>query len=245
MAKKLQPITGVLKLRINGEVKPVEFQEITLTADGRQVTFPTGTGGEFYIDVSQSEEFKKLAEAEESGCAAIATAAIPFIQPGTYRAVLMHEGKQHTFDLVIPPSSDPIIDLGQIVVDTPPEAGKEPPATETSGPEEGMEKVLPARENAAEASAPPGSVPHPAPKTASPEPGNEPPATEVSAAPQVLVPEPAGGTKSAEPASPGSAKPWVPAASEELPPTEVHFRFGSTDVALADDRMFFSLPRVC
>ena len=116
-AKKLQPITGMLKINSNGTVKPLEFLEVSLSVDGKDVTFPTGTGGEFYIDISQSEEFKKLAAAEENGCPSIAAGTSVFIKPGSYEATVTYEGKRQTFTVTIPSSTDPIIDLGQIIFD--------------------------------------------------------------------------------------------------------------------------------
>jgi len=120
VAKRLQPISGRLKVSINGDLKPVEFQEIVLTVKGREVTFPTGTGGEFDIDLSQAEEFKKLVEIEESGCASISGESDGFIKPGVYPAAVTIEGRRRLFNLTIPDSTDPIIDLGQVVVEDAP-----------------------------------------------------------------------------------------------------------------------------
>ncbi len=131
----MQPITGTLKIRLNGEVKPVEFYEITMTINGRDVTFPTGKGGEFDIDLSQSKEFKKLAETEESGCAALTAGSSSILKPGTYQAAVTYEGKPYAFNLTIPKTADPIIDLGLIIVDASPEPGKEPLVKQQPVPE--------------------------------------------------------------------------------------------------------------
>ena len=120
VAKKLQPISGSLAMRVNGELKPVEFHEISLTVNDRNITFPTGTGGEFDIDLSQSEELKRSLEIEESGCAAISSETDGLIRPGLYRAAVTIEGKRRVFSLTIPESSVPIIDLGRIVIETSP-----------------------------------------------------------------------------------------------------------------------------
>jgi outer membrane usher protein FimD/PapC len=120
VAKRLQPISGRLKVSINGELKPVEFQEITLKVKGREITFPTGTGGEFDIDPSQADEFKKLVESEESGCASINGETDSFIKPGVYQASVTIDGRPRPFNLTIPDSKDQIIDLGQVVVDSAP-----------------------------------------------------------------------------------------------------------------------------
>jgi len=120
VVKKLQPISGRLAMRISGELKPVEFQEVYLTVREREITFPTGSGGEFDIDLSQSDVFKNLLEKEESGCDSIVDNMSGFLKPDTYRASVVHDGKRVPFNLTIPDSSDPIIDLGQVVVDAAP-----------------------------------------------------------------------------------------------------------------------------
>jgi outer membrane usher protein FimD/PapC len=117
VAKKLQMISGVLMIRISKELKPVEFQEITLIVNGKEFTFPTGTGGAFDIDLSQSKEVNKLTEAEETGCNSIAAGATPFLKPGSYRGVLDYQGRPYAFSLTIPTSTESFIDLGQILVD--------------------------------------------------------------------------------------------------------------------------------
>ena len=118
--KKLQPISGRLAMRINGELKPVEFQEVFLAVKDKEIAFPTGSGGEFDIDLSQSEAFRKVLEQEESGCDAVADNMSGFLKPGTYGASLMLDGKRVPFNLTIPDSADPIIDLGEVVVEAAP-----------------------------------------------------------------------------------------------------------------------------
>ncbi|MGA7828430.1 MAG: fimbria/pilus outer membrane usher protein [Geobacteraceae bacterium] len=118
VVKKLQPISGRLSIRINGELKPVEFQEVSLMVNERNITFPTGSGGDFDIDLSQSDEFKKVLESEESGCSSMTDSKSAFLKPGTYQASVMYEGKRYSFALTIPDSKDTFVDLGQIIIDT-------------------------------------------------------------------------------------------------------------------------------
>jgi outer membrane usher protein FimD/PapC len=120
VVKRMQPVTGSLHIRINGELKPVEFFEGELQVDGRTVAFPTGKGGEFYIDISQTEEFKKNAAATEKSCSSVTADTSAFLKHGTYHASIPYDGKRHTFQLTIPDSTDPIIDLGQVVFDATP-----------------------------------------------------------------------------------------------------------------------------
>lgn len=116
VVKKMQPVTGTLAIKVNDELKPVEFYEVELQVDGRVLAFPTGRGGEFYLDLSQSEEFKKRFSTEEKNCSAIADETSAFLKPGTYQASIPFEGRRHSFNLTIPDSTDPIIDLGQVVI---------------------------------------------------------------------------------------------------------------------------------
>jgi outer membrane usher protein len=116
VVKKMQPVTGTLAVKVNDEFKPVEFYEAELQVDGSVLAFPTGRGGEFYLDLSQSEEFKKRFSTEEKNCSSIADDTSAFLKPGTYQASIPYEGRRHFFNLTIPDSSDPIIDLGQVVI---------------------------------------------------------------------------------------------------------------------------------
>ena len=122
IAKKLQPISGTLKVREAGALKPLEFQEVTLVIAGKSIVFPTGTGGAFDLDLSQSDEFKKLSDSEEIGCDSFVAGPSLFIKPGTYRGTVDYSGKSRSFSLTIPDSREPTIDLGVIIVDILPEA---------------------------------------------------------------------------------------------------------------------------
>lgn len=149
LVKKSQPITGILKIKINGEVKPIEFQEVDLSVDGRVIPFPTGTDGEFYIDISQSLQFMKLAD--EKSCSALAGETSAFLKPGTYKAAVMYEGRRHTFSLAIPISTDPIIDMGLVIFNAAPETEKAPPMKMVPVQEKSEEKGPPDPEGAAKA----------------------------------------------------------------------------------------------
>lgn len=87
---KFYAITGMLHIKDKGEDRPAEFMEVTMKVDEKEVVFPTGKGGEFYLEN---------------------------IKPGQYRATFDHRDKKGSFDLVIPESDDVIIDLGVITCD--------------------------------------------------------------------------------------------------------------------------------
>jgi len=212
IAKKLQPITGILKMRVAGVVKPVEFQEVTLRIKGKKIVIPTGTGGVFDIDLSQSEEFKKLTEAEESGCASFVAGPSLFIQPGTYQGEVDYLGKARIFPLVIPASTDQIIDLGEIIVEVLPETG---PAADSA----------PAlAKPAAMAAAAPPAVPAAAPPAGAPVPGAQ------AKAPAQAAAAPAQERSAAAPQE----------LPEDLPVMEVNFRFGTAELASGDDYAILS-----
>lgn len=84
---KFYAITGMLHVKVNGEAKPAEFFEVTTKVDDKELTFPTGRGGEFYLEN---------------------------IKPGKYSASFDYKDKKCFFELAIPKSDDVIIDLGVI-----------------------------------------------------------------------------------------------------------------------------------
>jgi outer membrane usher protein len=87
-ASRIQGVTGFLKIRSKGDLKAVEFYEVRMMAEGREITFPTGRNGEFYLEN---------------------------IKPGRYQASTVYMGKTYSFDIMIPYMADMIINLGEIV----------------------------------------------------------------------------------------------------------------------------------
>lgn len=86
--KKLNAATGMLKIKTASKVVPLEFYEVSITAGDKEIVFPTGRGGEFYIED---------------------------INPGSYNASFEYNGKACGFELVIPERDEPIVDVGEIV----------------------------------------------------------------------------------------------------------------------------------
>ena len=85
---RIQAFTGFLKVRVDGDVRPAEYYEVTLAGMGKTQTFPTGRGGEFYLEN---------------------------LEPGSYRATLGHDGKTCGFELAIPESQEMFVDLGEVI----------------------------------------------------------------------------------------------------------------------------------
>jgi hypothetical protein len=69
---------------------PAEFYEVALDVGGRPVTFMTGRGGEFYVED---------------------------LKPGTYKGRLVADGKGCRFDLVVPDTTGPLVELPPVVCD--------------------------------------------------------------------------------------------------------------------------------
>jgi outer membrane usher protein len=86
--EKIQAITGMLRITVNGEVRPAEFYEVSMIVDDEKFIFPTGKYGEFYIEN---------------------------IKPGRYKASFEFMGKQCSFDIIVPETDDMIIDLEEVM----------------------------------------------------------------------------------------------------------------------------------
>jgi outer membrane usher protein FimD/PapC len=141
--KKLQPVTGVLKA-INGrEMKPLEFAEMTIETDAGKVILPTGTGGEFYWEQGKGHT---LLQDLQIGCSAITERVSPAIKPGRYQGTAISENATYRFEILIPPSDDLIIDIGQVVAEPAPEAVKEQSEKRGSGQEKMEGTTTPAPE---------------------------------------------------------------------------------------------------
>ncbi len=85
---RIRAFTGVLKLRAAGQTKVLEYNEVTLLQDGQPLAFPTGKGGEFYLEN---------------------------LPPGRYPASFVREGKTCRFDLSIPASQETVVALGEVI----------------------------------------------------------------------------------------------------------------------------------
>ncbi|HEX9205792.1 MAG TPA: fimbria/pilus outer membrane usher protein [Candidatus Deferrimicrobiaceae bacterium] len=86
-ARKYRAVTGKLAVKLDGKVRPVEYHEIRTMVSGKELSFPTGKGGEFYLEN---------------------------LPPGTYEAAFEFEGRKYGIALKIPESEETIVDLGEI-----------------------------------------------------------------------------------------------------------------------------------
>jgi outer membrane usher protein FimD/PapC len=112
-ATRVQAVTGTVLARIGSETKPLEYDEVTMSVDGKQVTLQTGSGGEFYLD-NYSFVRKDAPDIQDLGCSALDRAVVSPIKPGRYTASVSHEGKTCMFAFDMPDSKEMFIDLGKV-----------------------------------------------------------------------------------------------------------------------------------
>jgi outer membrane usher protein FimD/PapC len=85
--RKIQAITGTLHVQSGEKVSPGEYLEVTMRVGEQEISFPTGKGGEFYLEN---------------------------IPPGSHRASVRIPDRPCSFDLVVPESGEMILDLGEV-----------------------------------------------------------------------------------------------------------------------------------
>lgn len=86
--QKIQGISGKLKYERAGVRLPLEYAEIALRSNGKNIALPTGRGGEFYAEN---------------------------LPPGTHSATALVEGRPCEVELKVPKTDEPLIDLGEVV----------------------------------------------------------------------------------------------------------------------------------
>lgn len=89
-ARKYRAVTGKFSVKTDGKLRPVEYHEVRMEVAGRELSFPTGKGGEFYFEN---------------------------LPPGTHAAAFEFEGRKYRFALPVPESEETIVDLGGIVIE--------------------------------------------------------------------------------------------------------------------------------
>ncbi len=92
-ATRFQAVTGSLRIVVEGSGKPLEFAEGRISGTGGQYRFPTGKGGEFYLEN---------------------------VPPGSYEGAVAVGEVSYRFRLEIPASDEIIVELGEILCETVP-----------------------------------------------------------------------------------------------------------------------------
>ncbi|MFZ3140571.1 fimbria/pilus outer membrane usher protein [Polaromonas sp.] len=86
---RIQATTGRLAVQVAGQAQAAEYIDLFVMNDGKEVTTPTGRGGEFYIEN---------------------------LKPGRHAARFMLGERRCAFELTVPPSQEMLIDLGELHV---------------------------------------------------------------------------------------------------------------------------------
>ncbi len=146
-AIKMQALTGSLFVKVDDKKIPMEYVNISLKVGEQEMTFPTGKGGEFYIENTVPKE--AMEGADQQSCRAIAErrkTGGKIIKPGVYTASVDYDGEKCVFNITFPETDEVITDIGEVVCKP-----VKKPASPRAAPREGPDQ----------AAAPP--VPSPAP----------------------------------------------------------------------------------
>ena len=118
-ARQERALTGTLVTQKEGKKEPLEFVEISMKVGDKSLTYPTGKGGEFYIDNSLSADSstENNENKDLQSCKAIAKlrkSGGNTILPGTYRATVEYEGGKCEVNITFTETKEAITDLGEI-----------------------------------------------------------------------------------------------------------------------------------
>jgi|GEM_PF-277990 len=116
-AQQVRALTGKLFVQKEDKKMPLEFVEISMNVGKKSLTYPTGKGGEFYVDNSLPAEKSNESAADSMSCHAIAErikSGGNTILPGTYKATVGYENGKCEFSITFPETKDEITDIGEI-----------------------------------------------------------------------------------------------------------------------------------
>jgi outer membrane usher protein len=144
-AVKMQAVTGSLSVLHDGKMEPLEYQEGIITVGTQTVTFPTGKGGEFYIENTLPKEVKE--DLDSLSCRAIAerraAAGGKDIKPGTYPASIDYAGQTCVFQITFPKTDEMITDLGRVVCEPQKPSAQPLPAAPVPSPAKEQAAIQP------------------------------------------------------------------------------------------------------
>ena len=115
-ALQVRALTGTLFVQKADKKRPLEYVDIAMKVGEKEILFPTGKGGEFYLENGLPEDTKEGAIDKQS-CQAIAErrkSGGNIIKPGMYRARADFEGEQCEFFITFPKTEDAITEVGEI-----------------------------------------------------------------------------------------------------------------------------------
>ncbi len=115
-AAKVQAVTGTLFVQKRDAKEPLEYYEITIKAGDKEIVFPTGKDGEFYIENILPPDAPERGE-DRRGCRSIAerrTVNKKVITPGAYPASADYRGQKCEFQIVFPETNNMVSDIGEV-----------------------------------------------------------------------------------------------------------------------------------
>ncbi len=115
-AIKVRSLAGSVYVKKDDKKIALEFVDITMKVGEKEVTFPTGKGGEFYMENTFADDSSKVAE-DKLSCRAIAERRKTggnYIHPGSYHAWVDTEGGRCEFAISFPETEDVITDIGEV-----------------------------------------------------------------------------------------------------------------------------------
>ncbi len=116
-ARQVRALIGTLYVQKDGKKTPLEYVDIIVKVGEKEVSFPTGRGGEFYLENSLPEDLK-AGVADNLSCRAIAErkkSGANVIKPGTYNARVDYEGGTCAFSVTFPETEEAMTDIGEVV----------------------------------------------------------------------------------------------------------------------------------
>jgi OOP family OmpA-OmpF porin len=114
--QQTRALTGTLVMQKEGKKTPLEYVEISVKIGEKNFPFPTGKGGEFYMENILPKDQKENT-ADNLSCHAIEEqikSGGSAIKPGKYPASVEFDGGKCEFTITFPDTKEPITDLGEI-----------------------------------------------------------------------------------------------------------------------------------
>jgi len=114
--RQVRALTGTFVLQTADKKQPLENVDVTLRVGEKNITFPTGKGGEFYLENGLPDNIGD-SSLDRQSCQSIAerrTSGGNVIQPGTYPATVDFEGGKCELFITFPKTDDAITEVGEI-----------------------------------------------------------------------------------------------------------------------------------
>jgi len=117
-AVRFRPLVGRLAVEVGKELRVLEYHQLTLHLDNREVILPTGRGGEFYLDPEDPRLRGGDRSADPTDCSRLSMVA-EGNDAVAYRASIEYNGRTYPLELTPPAGEAFFADLGTIVINRP------------------------------------------------------------------------------------------------------------------------------